>query len=164
MNDTTTCATADRWGNVVVATPSGWSGVQAGETGVWLGSGCKVSTCGRDIRTASLPGKRPRITLSPTLVLKDGRPVLAVSVAGGDGQDQARLQAVINQIDFGLSAAASMKALRFGTNHHSGFVLAEATGAGKLAATSRRRKGRLKRWSGWATRLNPPPRSCGSPA
>jgi gamma-glutamyltranspeptidase/glutathione hydrolase len=53
-------------------------------------------------------------------VLKEGKPVLAVSVAGGDGQDQAGLQAVLNQIDFGLSAEASMKAVRFGTNHHLG--------------------------------------------
>src|SRR5262249_37363499 len=57
---------------------------------------------------------------TPTLVLKNGKPVLAVSVAGGDGQDQAGLQAVLNYIDFGLSAAASMKGVRFGTKHHLG--------------------------------------------
>jgi gamma-glutamyltranspeptidase/glutathione hydrolase len=66
------------------------------------------------------PGKRPRVTLTPTLVLKDGKPLLAVSVAGGDGQDQAALQAVLNQVDFGLSAADSMNAVRFGTKHHVG--------------------------------------------
>jgi len=123
VHDTTTCAAADRWGNVVVATPSGWSGVQAGETGVWLGTRLQSFNLWEGHPNCILPGKRPRVTLSPTLVLKDGRPVLAVSVAGGDGQDQATLQAVLNQIDFGLSAAESMKAVRFGTNHHLGSFL-----------------------------------------
>ncbi|MFN0052532.1 MAG: gamma-glutamyltransferase family protein [Planctomycetales bacterium] len=117
VQDTTTCAAADRWGNVVVATPSGWSGVQAGETGVWLGSRLQSFNTWEGHPNCIVPGKRPRITLTPTLVLKDGKPVLAVSVAGGDGQDQAALQAVLNQIDFGLSPAESMKAVRFGTNH-----------------------------------------------
>jgi gamma-glutamyltranspeptidase len=120
VHDTTTCAVADHWGNVVVATPSGWSGVQAGETGIWLGTRLQSFNTWEGHPNCIVPGKRPRITLTPTLVLKEGKPVLAVSVAGGDGQDQAGLQAVLNQIDFGLSAEASMKAVRFGTNHHLG--------------------------------------------
>lgn len=120
VHDTTTCATADRAGNMVVATPSGWSGVQAGDTGVWLGSRLQSFNTWQGHPNCIAPGKRPRITLTPTLVLKQGKPVLGVSVAGGDGQDQAALQAVLNQIDFGLSAEASMQAVRFGTNHHLG--------------------------------------------
>ncbi len=120
VHDTTTCATADQWGNVVVATPSGWSGVQAGETGIWLGTRLQSFNTWDGHPNCIVPGKRPRITLTPTLVLKDKKPVLAVSVAGGDGQDQAALQMVLNQIDFGLSAEASMKAVRFGTKHHLG--------------------------------------------
>ncbi len=120
VHDTTTCATADRWGNVVVATPSGWSGVQAGETGIWLGTRLQSFNTWEGHPNCIEPGKRPRITLTPTLVLKDAKPVLAVSVAGGDGQDQAGLQAVLNHIEFGLSASESMKAVRFGTNHHLG--------------------------------------------
>jgi len=120
VNDTTTCTTADRWGNVIVATPSGWSGVQAGETGVWLGTRLQSFNTWEGHPNCIVSGKRPRITLTPTLVLKEGKPVLAVSVAGGDGQDQAALQAVLNQIDFGLSAADSMTAVRFGTKHHLG--------------------------------------------
>jgi len=120
VHDTTTCATADRWGNVVVATPSGWSGVQAGETGIWLGTRLQSFNTWEGHPNCIAPGKRPRSTLTPTLVLHEGSPVLAVSVAGGDGQDQAALQAVINDIDFGLSAAESMKAIRVGTNHHLG--------------------------------------------
>ncbi len=120
VHDTTTCCAADRWGNVVVATPSGWSGVQAGETGVWLGTRLQSFNTWPGHPNCIAPGKRPRITLTPTLVLREGKPVLAVSVAGGDGQDQAGLQAVLNQIDFGLQAPESMKSVRFGTNHHLG--------------------------------------------
>ncbi|MES2794232.1 MAG: gamma-glutamyltransferase [Planctomycetota bacterium] len=120
VHDTTTCVTADHWGNVVVATPSGWSGVQAGDTGIWLGTRLQSFNIWPGHPNCIAPGKRPRITLTPTLVLKEGKPVLGVSVAGGDGQDQAGLQAVLNHIDFGMSAPESMKAVRFGTNHHLG--------------------------------------------
>jgi gamma-glutamyltranspeptidase/glutathione hydrolase len=120
VHDTTTCVTADHWGNVVVATPSGWSGVQAGDTGIWLGTRLQSFNIWPGHPNCIAPGKRPRITLTPTLVLKEGKPVLGVSVAGGDGQDQAGIQAVLNHIDFGLKAADSLKAVRFGTNHHLG--------------------------------------------
>ena len=120
VHDTTTCVTADHWGTMVVATPSGWSGVQAGEPGIWLGTRLQSFNIWPGHPNCILPGKRPRITLTPTLVLKDGKPVLGVSVAGGDGQDQAGIQAVLNHVDFGLKAGESMKSVRFGTNHHLG--------------------------------------------
>lgn len=49
------------------------------------------------------PGKRPRITLSPTLVLKEGQPFAALSTPGGDNQDQALTQALLNVIEFGMN-------------------------------------------------------------
>ncbi len=64
------------------------------------------------------PGKLPRITLTPTLVLKDGAPVFAVSVAGGDQQDQASIQILLNRIVFGLDPDPSVKSPRFSTQHH----------------------------------------------
>jgi gamma-glutamyltranspeptidase / glutathione hydrolase len=118
--DTTTCLVADAAGNVVAATPSGWSGVVAGSTGVWLGTRLQSFNLWPNHPNCIEPGKRPRITLTPTLVTKDGRPNLAVSVAGGDGQDQATLQLLLNHIDFSLDPAQSVTALRFGTNHHLG--------------------------------------------
>ena len=66
---------ADRWGNVVVATPSGWSGVQAGDTGVWLGTRLQSFNTWPEHPNCIEPGKRPRITLTPTLVLKGGKPL-----------------------------------------------------------------------------------------
>jgi gamma-glutamyltranspeptidase/glutathione hydrolase len=116
-HDTTTCLVADRFGNVVAATPSGWSGVVAGDTGVWLGSRLQSFNTWEDHPNVITPGKRPRITLSPTLVLKGSRPVLAVSVAGGDNQDQMTLQLLLNHIDFGLEPAASVVAPRFMSDH-----------------------------------------------
>ena len=87
-NDTTTCVAADGQGNLVAATPSGWSGVLAGQTGVWLGSRLQSFNLWQGHPNCIEPGKRPRITLTPTLVLKQDRPMIAVSVAGGDNQDQ----------------------------------------------------------------------------
>jgi gamma-glutamyltranspeptidase/glutathione hydrolase len=116
-NDTTTCVVADGSGNIIACTPSGWSGVVAGKTGVWLGSRLQSFNAWPGHPNCIEPGKRPRITLTPTLVLREGKPVLAVSVAGGDGQDQTALQMVLNHIEFGLSPADSVTAPRFGTNH-----------------------------------------------
>jgi gamma-glutamyltranspeptidase/glutathione hydrolase len=119
-NDTTTCLVADGQGNVVAATPSGWSGVLAGRTGIWLGSRLQSFNIWPGHANCIEPGKRPRITLTPTLVLKNGKAVMAVSVAGGDGQDQATLQILENLIDFGMSPAEAVTAPRFGTNHFVG--------------------------------------------
>jgi gamma-glutamyltranspeptidase/glutathione hydrolase len=115
--DTTTCLVADRFGNVVAATPSGWSGVVAGDTGVWLGSRLQSFNTWEGHPDVIEPGKRPRITLSPTIVLKDDQPVLAVSVAGGDNQDQMTLQLLLNDIDFDLEPSESVMAPRFMTDH-----------------------------------------------
>jgi gamma-glutamyltranspeptidase / glutathione hydrolase len=116
-HDTTTCLVADSRGNVIAATPSGWTGSLIGRTGVWLGSRMQSFNLQEGSPNCLTPGKRPRITLSPTLVLKDGRPRIAVSVAGGDGQDQLTLQLLTNVIDFGLEPAAAVTAPRFETKH-----------------------------------------------
>jgi len=115
--DTTTCVVADSLGNVVAATPSGWSGVVAGDTGVWLGSRLQSFNIWENHPNVIVPGKRPRITLSPTLVLRDNRPDLAISVAGGDNQDLMTLQLLLDHIDFDLEPAESVIAPRFMTDH-----------------------------------------------
>jgi gamma-glutamyltranspeptidase/glutathione hydrolase len=63
------------------------------------------------------PGKRPRVTLSPTLVLQGRNPVIAMSTPGGDNQDQAMLQVLLNMIDFGMSPQEAVEAPRFQTEH-----------------------------------------------
>lgn len=117
-NDTSNCLVADRWGNVVAATPSGWGGVTAGDTGVQLGSRMIGLTAWAGHPSVVAPGKRPRITLTPTLVMKEGKPVFAICVAGGDQQDQASIQIVLNRIVFGFEPKKSVQTPRFSTQHH----------------------------------------------
>ena len=63
------------------------------------------------------PGKRPRVTLSPTLVTKDGEFYMTMSTPGGDNQDQALLQVLLNIIDFGMTPQQAVEAPRFQTEH-----------------------------------------------
>lgn len=133
--DTTTCVVADDQGNVVAATPSGFTGALAGKTGVWLGSRLQSFNNWAGHPNCIEPGKRPRITLTPTIVLKDKRPVYAVSVAGGDEQDQATLQLLMDAIDFGMSPADAVSTPRFGTNHHLGSFRQKPPELGSLLLT-----------------------------
>lgn len=118
--DTTTCVVADKWGNVVAATPSGFNGVIAGKTGIQLGTRLVSLNTWKGHPNCIEPGKRPRITLTPGLVFKDGKPLLAISVAGGDLQDQTALQVMLNVLDFGMTPAEAVTAPRFSTKHHLG--------------------------------------------
>jgi len=120
IGGTTTCVVADRWGNVVAATPSAnvYHEGGSGKTGVSYGNRLRSLNTTPGHPNCIQPGKRPRITLTPTLVLKDGRPVLAISVAGGDLQDQATLTLLLNFIEFGLLPADAVTAPRFATDQH----------------------------------------------
>ncbi len=115
---TTTCLVADKWGNVVAATPSANT-----EYGI-----CESLGIAHNTRLSSLntqkghpnslqPGKRPRITLTPTIVLKNGKPVLAISVAGGDMQDQVTLQLFLDYVEFGKMPKDAITTPRFRTYH-----------------------------------------------
>ena len=118
---TTTCVIADRWGNVVSATPSANVAKEAGDggqTGVTYGNRLRSLNTTSGHPNCIQAGKRPRITLTPTLVLKDGKPILAISVAGGDLQDQAALNLLLNFIEFDLQPEAAVTAPRFATHHH----------------------------------------------
>ncbi len=122
IGGTTTCVVADRWGNVVSATPS--ANVYRGETPLGGRTGVSYGNRLRSLNTTPghpnciQPGKRPRITLTPTLVLKDGKPVLAISVAGGDLQDQATLNLLLDFIEFDMLPECAVTAPRFATSHH----------------------------------------------
>lgn len=118
---TTTCVVADRWGNMVAATPScnvfGDKG-DGGATGVTHGNRIRsLNTCPGHPNCIQ-PGKRPRITLTPTMVLKDGAPLAAIAVAGGDLQDQTALNVLLNLLEFGMTPAEAVTAPRFNTFHH----------------------------------------------
>ena len=119
VQDTTCVNVVDRFGNVFSATPSGaWlPSVIAGDTGIPFTTRLQsfVLTPGHANQLG--PGKRPRVTLSPTIVLKDGKPYLAMSTPGGDNQDQALLQVLLNIIDFGMSPQEAVEAPRFQGDH-----------------------------------------------
>jgi len=116
---TTTCVVADRWGNVVSATPSAnvYHAGGSGKAGVSYGNRLRSLNTTPGHPNCIQAGKRPRITLTPTLVCKDGAPVLAISVAGGDLQDQTTLNLLLNFIEFGMDPAAAVIAPGFATGH-----------------------------------------------
>jgi len=118
---TTTMCVADRWGNVIAATPSGLSSTAgvAGKTGIIHGSRLTSLNTFKGHPNVIEPGKRPRVTLTPTLVLKDGKPLAAIAVAGGDLQDQAAIQLILEMVDFGMSPEDAFAAPRFSTAHHT---------------------------------------------
>ena len=62
------------------------------------------------------PGKRPRVTLTPTLALKEGKPFLCFGVQGGDTQDQNLLQFFLNMTEFGMTVQEATEAANFNTN------------------------------------------------
>ena len=121
VGGTTTCVVADRWGNVVSATPSAnvyHAGGTVGPTGVSYGNRLRSLNTTPGHPNCIQPGKRPRITLTPTLVLKDGSPILAISVAGGDLQDQATMNLLLDFVAFDMLPEAAVTAPRFATSHH----------------------------------------------
>jgi gamma-glutamyltranspeptidase / glutathione hydrolase len=117
--DTTCVNTADADGLVFSATPSGaWlPSVIAGDTGIPLTQRAQSFLLIEGHPNEIAGGKRPRVTLSPTIVTRGGRPYLALSTPGGDNQDQALLQLILNVVDFGMPAQMALEAPRFQTRH-----------------------------------------------
>ena len=119
-NDTTCVNVIDKDGNMFSATPSGaWlPAVVAGETGVLMGQRLQSALTDPNSPNVVAPGKRPRITLTPTLVLRHGEPYMILSTPGGDNQDQALLQVLLNVIEFGMNPQEAVEAPRFDTQHY----------------------------------------------
>ncbi len=119
-NDTTCVNVVDKDGNMFSATPSGaWlPAVVAGDTGVLMGQRLQSSLTDPNSPNVVAPGKRPRITLTPTIVLKGGEPFMVLSTPGGDNQDQALLQVLLNIVEFGMNPQEAVEAARFDTQHY----------------------------------------------
>ncbi len=111
---TTSVVAADAEGWVVSMTPSGaWlPAVVAGHTGIGLSQRMQsfVLREAENPFNVLVPGKRPRVTLTPSLSLKDGLPHLAFAVQGGDTQDQNLLQFFLNVVDFGMTVQQAAEA------------------------------------------------------
>ncbi len=114
---TTSVEAADAEGWVVSVTPSGgWvPAVIAGKTGVGLSQRAQSFVTDRNDGPFNViePGKQPRVTLTPTLALEDGRPYLSFAVQGGDSQDQNLLQFFLNVVEFGMTPQEASEAANF---------------------------------------------------
>jgi gamma-glutamyltranspeptidase/glutathione hydrolase len=120
MASDTTCVDAiDKDGIVFSATPSGaWEpSVIAGDTGIPLTERAQQFILVPGSPNELAGGKRPRVTLSPTIVLEDGKPLLALSTPGGDNQDQSLLQLLLDVVEFHMNAQAAVEAPRYQTRH-----------------------------------------------
>jgi gamma-glutamyltranspeptidase/glutathione hydrolase len=111
---TTSIEAADSAGWVVSVTPSGgWvPAVIAGRTGIGLSQRAQSFVTESKDGPFNIiePGKRPRVTLTPTLALKDGAPYLCFSVQGGDSQDQNLLQFFLNVVEWGMTPQQASEA------------------------------------------------------
>jgi gamma-glutamyltranspeptidase/glutathione hydrolase len=117
--DTCHLDVVDRWGNLVSATPSGgWlqSSPTVPELGFCLGTRLQMCWLDDGLPASLAPGHRPRTTLSPTLVLRDGVPVAAVGTPGGDQQDQWQLVFLLRHLALGLDLQEAIDAPMFHTN------------------------------------------------
>ena len=118
--DTTCVDAVDKDGMMFSATPSGaWMpSVIAGDTGIPLTQRAQSFLLVKGHPNELAGGKRPRVTLSPTLVTKaDGSPYLALSTPGGDNQDQSLIQLILNVVEFNFNAEAAVEAPRYQTRH-----------------------------------------------
>ena len=111
--DTCHIDVVDRWGNMISATPSGgWlqSSPAIPELGFCLGSRLQMTWLEEGSPSTLQPGKRPRTTLTPTLVLRDGKPVVALGSPGGDQQDQWQLLYLLRTIVGGYTPQQAIDA------------------------------------------------------
>ncbi|MGB4338359.1 MAG: gamma-glutamyltransferase [Bacillota bacterium] len=114
IHDTTGTRAVDKYGNMFSATPSGgWFT----SSPIIPGLGFVLGTRGQmfhltdpDAPTAYRPGARPCTTLTPTLVLKDGKPFAVFGTPGGDTQDQYTLQTFLNVVEFGMEVQSAIDA------------------------------------------------------
>ncbi len=117
---TTSVEAADKEGWVVSITPSGgWlPACIAGHTGVGMSQRMQSFVLDSTINPFNVvaPGKRPRVTLTPTLAMKDDKPFLSFAVQGGDTQDQNLLQLFLNMVEFGMTVQQACEAANINTN------------------------------------------------
>jgi gamma-glutamyltranspeptidase/glutathione hydrolase len=131
---------ADRFGNLVSATPSGgWlqsSPVIPG-LGFCLGTRAQMFTLTLGLASTLAPGRRPRTTLSPSLALRDGEPYLAFGTPGGDQQDQWTLAFFLNHVLFGMNLQQAIDAPAFHTDHFPSSFWPRGSVPRSLAAEAR---------------------------
>jgi gamma-glutamyltranspeptidase / glutathione hydrolase len=130
----------DRWGNVISATPSGgWlqSSPTIPELGFCLGSRLQMFWLEEGLPSSLAPGLRPRTTLTPTLVLRDGQPVLACGSPGGDQQDQWQLLFLLRHLGGGMDLQEAIDAPAWDTTSFPSSFYPRTSEPGGLVMESR---------------------------
>lgn len=139
--DTTAIEVVDRHGNLFSCTPSsGWmlgGAYIAGDTGVPMSNRMTVFDLDPASPNVLAPGKRPRTTLSPGIVLKDGAPFLAIGTPGGDNQDQQILNVLLRVLAFGEGLQQAVEAPRINSLHFHGSFSIKKDEPGKLEIENR---------------------------
>lgn len=161
--DTCHVDVVDRWGTLVSATPSGgWlhSSPTIPELGFCLGTRAQMTWLEEGLPSSLVPGRRPRTTLSPTLLLRDGEPVMACGTPGGDQQDQWQLCFLLAHLVAGLDLQAAIDApawhttsfpSSFAPRHAApGEVVVEDRVGPEVVAELRRRGHRVVVAGGWS--------------
>ena len=143
--DTCHVDVVDRWGNMISATPSGgWlqSSPVIPELGFPLGTRLQMTWLEEGLPASLTPGRRPRTTLSPSLALRDGEPVLAFGTPGGDQQDQWQLHffvaAVLRApVRGGLDLQGAIDAPNWHHDNHPASFYPRASRPGSVTVESR---------------------------
>ncbi|NBC31993.1 MAG: gamma-glutamyltransferase family protein [Alphaproteobacteria bacterium] len=161
--DTCHVDVVDRWGNMVSATPSGgWlqSSPVIPELGFPLSTRAQMFWLDPGLPSALAPGRRPRTTLTPTLVLKQGRGALAFGTPGGDQQDQWQLAMFLRHLHHGMSLQQAIDAPAFHTAHfpasfwprraHPGSLTLEGRFSAETIEALRRRGHRVTVTGDWS--------------
>jgi gamma-glutamyltranspeptidase / glutathione hydrolase len=161
--DTVHVDVVDRWGNMVAAMPSGgWlhSSPVIPELGFGLGTRLQMASLKRGRPNTLMPGKRPRTTLSPTMVMRDGKSVLAFGSPGGDQQDQWQLGLLLHHLVGGRNLQEAIDAPAFHTlqfpnsfyphEYRPGVLMAENRLGFDVLADLERRGHQVVRAGDWA--------------
>ena len=130
----------DRWGNMVSATPSaGWlqSSPTIPELGFCLGSRCQMFWLDESLPNGLMPGKRPRTTLSPSMVLRDGKPWMSFGTPGGEQQDQWQTTMLVRMLHHGLNIQQSIDMPNFHSEHWVSSFWPRGARPGKLVIEGR---------------------------
>jgi len=136
---TTSIQAADAEGWVVSITPSGgWiPAFIAGSTGIGLSQRMQSFVLTEKMNPFNVvqPGQRPRATLTPSIALKDGKPMMAFSVQGGDTQDQNLLQFFLNMVEFDMNVQQAAEAPNFTSYQMQSSFGAHQSEPGRLAVS-----------------------------
>ena len=140
IGDTTHLDAMDAEGNVVAATPSGgWLGTSPVIKGLGfpLGTRGQMFYLNSSRPNALEPRKRPRATLTPTMVTRDGAPYMAFGTPGGDSQEQWTIQFFMNHVDFGMNLQEALDAPTVHSTHFPSSFYPRAAFPARVVAESR---------------------------